>query len=191
MLLVVSAVAEELGPLEGEPLGIGAVAAAARMARLLSRAAPDGVVLLGTGGAYPAGPAIGEACVARRVGMSSGVAAMGLGYVPRAAATLPCDPRLLGRLKLPWADVLTVDAVTTDPVLAGRLGDRWTVEHTEAYGAAAACADAGVPFVAVLGIAWRAGPDANAQWLARRREAQEAARQAVGPLLVGDSSEAR
>ena len=74
-------------------------------------------------------------------------------------------------------------AVTTDPTLAERLADGWSVEHVEAYGVALACQLAGVPFAAIFGIASRAGTDAHAQWLTHRDAAQEAARKAARLLL--------
>jgi 3-methyl-2-oxobutanoate hydroxymethyltransferase len=47
---------------------------------------------------------------------------------------------------------------------------------------ALACQEAGVPFLAVLGIANEVGPQAHAQWRAHRAEAEAAARRAVGVL---------
>ena len=57
------------------------------------------------------------------------------------------------------------------------------MEHLEAYGVAIACQHAGIAFTAVIGISNFVGPDAHAQWLTHRDAAQEAARQAVRPLL--------
>ncbi|HJN77691.1 MAG TPA: hypothetical protein QGF58_27470 [Myxococcota bacterium] len=184
MILLVSAVREELGYLDGAALGVGPVVVAARMATLLVERRPDAVVLIGTAGAYPgSGLEIGQAVAARRCGLSHGVAAMGLGYVPRRPAPVECHPEFLERVDLPRADVLTVGAVTTDTVLAGRLSDGWQVEHMEAFGAACACAQRDVPFLAVLGISNVVGPDAHAEWLVHRNAAQDAARAAVETLL--------
>lgn len=185
MILFIAATREALGDLPGEPLGLGAVAAAARTAALIAREDPDEVVLLGTCGSYPGGPPVGSAVVAGRVGLSPGVATMGLGYVPKAPEPLACAPQLTGRLTAPVVDVLTVHAITTDPVLAERLSDGgWSVEHLEAYGAALACAQAGVPFAAVLGVASEVGPEAHTHWLLHRQDAQAAARAALAPLLA-------
>ncbi len=171
-----------------EVVGVGPVVAAANAARLLERLRPTGVVMVGTAGAYGGGPPIGAAIASRRVGLSTGVAAMGLGYVPRPPEPVAGDPGLLARIDAPQHDVLTVGAVTTDATLAGRLSDGWTVEHLEAFGVAHACHLAGVPFVAVLGISNRVGPDAHAQWLSHRDQAQEAARRAAMPLLEPSTS---
>ena len=188
MILFVAATREELGDLPGETLGLGAVSAAARTATLIAMDRPDGVVLLGSCGGYPCGPTIGEAVVARRVGLSSGVSAMGLGYVPASPEPVLCDAHLVGRLPIRRVDVLTVHAITTDPVLAQRLSDGWDVEHLEAFGAARACAMAGVPFSAVLGVASEVGPDAHTHWLLHRQDALNAARAAITPLLAEPSA---
>ena len=184
-MLFVSAVSEELGDLPGATLGVGPVVAAARMAALLVERRPEAVVMIGTAGAYEGGPAIGSVIAASRCGLSHGVAVMGLGYVPRPPADVTCAPQLLERLpQLPRHGVLTVGAVTTDKVLASRLSDGWEVEHMETFGAACACAQHGVPFLAVLGIANEVGPEAHLQWLANRNHAQDAARDAVRGLLA-------
>jgi nucleoside phosphorylase len=182
-MLLLAAVREELGDLPGEVVGIGPVVAAARAATILERRKPSAVALIGTAGAYPGGPAIGVAIVAQMVGLSPGVAAMGLGYVPRPPAPVPGDEGLLAKLSLPRHHVLTTGAVTTDLTLARRLADGWEVEHLEGFGVAVACQNAGIPFIAVLGISNLVGPEAHAQWLTHRDAAQEAARAAVLPLL--------
>lgn len=187
-MLLVASTREELGDLPGEVCGIGTVIAGVRTARLLLERRPEAVVLVGTGGAYPGGPAVGSAVAARRVGLGHGIAAMGLGYVPRAPQPIACDPGLLGRLGLPEVDVLSVGAVTTDPVLARRLADGWVVEQLEAFGVAAACRELGVPFVAVLGVVGEVGPDAHSRWLTHRGAAQEVAREAVRRLSAGVSA---
>jgi purine-nucleoside phosphorylase len=162
-LLLVAAAREELGELDGFVLGVGPVVAAARAATLIAERRPDYVVLIGTGAAYPGGPPIGTAVAATRVGLSYGVAAMGLGYVPRPPAPVLADEALLARLDLPRHHVLTTGAVTTDLTLAERISDGYTVQHLEAFGVADACRQAGVPFVAVVGVANEVGPDAHTQ----------------------------
>ena len=183
MILLISAVEEELGGLRGHPVGIGAVAAAVNTTRLITAHNPDGVVVLGTAGAYPGGPAIGEAVVIERVGQAQGLSVMGLGYTPRPPAPIPCDPRLMARFEQPWASVLSVDAISTDATLARRLADDWQVEQLEAFGMAFACATAGVPFTMVFGITHQVGPAAHQQWLTNRGRARRAAREAIGDQL--------
>lgn len=182
-MLLVAAARQELGELQGEVVGVGPVVAAARAARILEQKRPNRVVMIGTAGAYPGGPPIGQAISAARVGLSYGVASLGLGYVPRAPQPLDSDPEMLSILGLPRHDVLTVGAVTTDPALAQRLADGWSVEHLEAFAVALACREARIPFIAVLGIANDVGIDAHVQWLTHRDSAQQATRDAIQPLL--------
>lgn len=182
-MLLMAAVAEELGDLDGVTVGIGPVASAAGAAAALARLSPSAVVLIGTCGAYQGGPAVGSAIVAERVGLAFGVAAMGLGYVPRAPSPIACDSALVAQVDAQRVSLLTCGAVTTDPVLADRLADGWHCEHLEAFGVAYACQAKGIPFVAVLGVANAVGPDAHAEWLSHREAAQRAARAAVLPLL--------
>lgn len=182
-VLVMAAAPEELGPIEGAVVGVGPVVAAANAARILEQRRPDRVVLIGTAGSYAGGPPIGVAVAASRVAMSWGVAAMGLGYVPRAPEPVECDPALLAALDAPRHAVLTVGAITTDRTLARRIADGYTVEHLEAFGVALACKHARIPFVAVLGITNDVGPDAHVQWLTHRDAAQQASRAAIAPLL--------
>lgn len=178
-----AAAPQELGDLAGEVVGVGPVVAASNAARILEKRRPERVVLIGTAGAYANGPAIGEAIAASRVALSWGIAAMGLGYVPRAPEPVECDSTMLARVDLPRHAVLTVGAITTDRTLARRIADGYTVEHLEAFGVALACQQVGVPFLAVLGITNDVGPDAHMQWLTHRDAAQQAARDAIAPLL--------
>ncbi len=182
-MLLLAAVREELGDLEGEIVGIGPVLAAIRTAALVERHRPDSVLLIGTAGAYPGGPEIGQAVIATTVGLSPGVAAMGLGYVPRQPKPVSCDPAITDALNLLGVRVLSVGAVTTDVQLSDRLSDGWDVEHMEAFGVALACQEAGVPFAAIMGIASRVGPENHTLWLTHRTAAQHVCRQAIAPLF--------
>jgi purine-nucleoside phosphorylase len=152
-------------------------------ARIIEQQEPEAVVMLGTGGAYPGGPPTGVAIVAKKLGLSYGVASMGLGYVPRAPEPIEVDPRLYAGLGLAAHNVLTVGAVTTNEQLAGRLCDGWEVEHLEAYSVAFACQQRDIPFIVVLGIANNVGPLAHSEWLTNRNAAQKAARDAIFPIL--------
>lgn len=191
---IVAAVPEELEPMAGSALGIGPIAAAARMSSLLATASAAGrlprcVVMVGSAGAYPGGPPIGRAVAASRIGWACGAAAVGLAYVPRAPEPIACDPRLVAAAAAAGLErhpVLTVAAVSTDPALVAAftaLG--WSVEHMEAFAAAHACAAHGVPFLAVLGVANEVGPDAHAQWLAHRAAAQAAAVDGARAVIDG------
>ena len=182
MIQLVCATSEETGPFPGLELGLGSVRVAARLSAQLERSRPEAVLIVGTAGALPGGPAVGSVIAAKRVGYSPGVAAMGMGYVPKPPPPIFCDPTLVASLNLPTADVLTVGAVTTDSVLVGRLSDGWQCEQMEAYGAAVACQMAKIPFAAVYSVANLCGPDAHSQWLAHVAEAREALHRVLAPL---------
>lgn len=180
-----AAVREELGPLGGDAVGIGPVRAAAGAASVLYGRPAEAVVLVGTAGTYataPGAPGIGEVVVARSIGLSGGLAEVGLGYVPLAPAPLTTDPGLRGRLGLREVDVLTVEAITTDVALAAARGAVWQVEHMEAWSVAHVAALLGLPFVAVLGITNEVGPDAHVQWRQYRARVEAAVVQAVSAL---------
>jgi purine-nucleoside phosphorylase len=140
--------------------------------------------MVGTAGAYPGGPAIGTAIVAKRLGLSYGIARMGLGYVPRAPEPIDIDPSWYADLDIPAHNVLTVGAVTTNEQLADRLCDGWEVEHLECYSVAYACQQKGIPFITVLGIANAVGPLAHSDWLTNRDAAQQASREAIAKICA-------
>lgn len=180
---LVAAVGDELGSLPGTALGVGLVAAGVAVGRFLAEARPEAVVLVGTAGAYPGGPKIGAVVAASELGLGSVAATLSLGYVPRAPGPLRADPGLNERIRLPTARVLTALAITSSPELARQLGAGWEVEHMEAYAVAWACAEAGIPFAAVLGITNDVGPNAHAEWLRHRVALQRAAQASVSSLL--------
>lgn len=177
-----AAVSAELGGLPGEALGVGPVVAGISAGAWLERARPEAVVLLGTCGAYPGGPEVGAVVASSRLGLGSAAAASGLGYVPMAPAPIEGAEWLLERLGVPRVRVLTVQAVSTAPGLVAAFGAEWEVEHMEAFAVARACAGRRVPFVALLGVANRVGPDAHTEWL-RNRRGVEAAVVAVAARL--------
>lgn len=182
MIQLVCATSEELGPFPGLELGLGSVRVAAKLAAHLERTRPQAVVIVGTAGSLPGGPPVGSVVTAKRIGFSPGVAAMGMGYVPKPAPPIYCDPTLVGSLGLHEVDVLTVGAVTTDSVLVNRLSDGWQCEQMEAYGAALACQQAKIPFAALYSIANLCGPEAHSQWLAHVAEAREALHKTLANL---------
>lgn len=173
-VLLVAAVQEELGDLEGVPVGVGPVVAAASAGSLLAERRPEAVILLGTAGSFPGGPPVGMVVASGVLGMADPLSASGIGYVPLPPEPLAGDPALLRAIGLPAARILTNLGVTTHPGLAAHFGESWEVEHMEAYAVARACEQEGIPFLAVLGIANRVGPDAHAEWRARRKEVQAA-----------------
>ena len=182
--LIVAAADHELEDITGAVLGVGSIRAAASAGRALALHTWNGVVLIGTAGVYGLGFGFPPVIVSRRVGWAHAGAQAGLAYVPRSPEPITADPALRAASGLPEADVLTVDAITTDPGIAAAWSQEWEVEHMEAWGVARAAAQAGVPFAAVLAITNRVGPDAHAEWRSNRARAEAAARDAVRRMLT-------
>ena len=199
-VLIVSAFAPELAPLvrwlespaqrrlrrqvTWQPVGIGAVEAAAGAAAALGRHAPAAFVFVGTAGSYGATPSLDGVAVARALHLASGSAAAGGSYfpepMPRRAVTDAALRRALlaaGAGSAVAADVATPLGITSSRRLAARLATATaaSVENLEAFAVARAAAGAKVPFGAVLGIANRVGPAAHQQWLRHRETATAAA----------------
>ena len=178
-----SAVAHELGGLPGVALGVGPLAAATAASRFIGTERPEAMVFVGSAGAYSSGPEVGTVVVSGALGLASTAVALGLGYQPRPSELLRADAGLVAATGLGLSRVLTVAAITTDEALAARFSADWEVEHMEAYAVAFACAEAGVPFAAILGIANRVGPDAHAEWLRNHAAVEASARTVAGRLL--------
>lgn len=180
MILYCSAVAEELGDLPGEPVGIGLLDALLGTVGLLARAKPEALVFVGTAGALPGcGISIGDVVTAREVLLGDAALALGLGYSPRHPGPIQAHP-------VPGLRAVTITtnlAITIDPALAARYADGAQVEHMELYGVGLACQRAGVRFGGVLGITNDVGPGAHAQWVANRATCEAAARRAARAAL--------
>jgi len=199
-VLIVSAFAPELAPLVRwlespaqrrlrrsvacQPVGIGAVDAAAGAATALALHAPSAVVFVGTAGSYGSVPALDGVAVARTLHLASSSEAAGGSYFPgpmvrRAVTDAGLRRALLaaGSGVAVASDVATPLGITRSRRLATRLAAPTgaTVENLEAFAVARAAAAAQVPFGAVLGIANRVGPAAHHQWLQHREVATAAA----------------
>jgi nucleoside phosphorylase len=160
--LYASAVASELGDLQGAPVGIGLCEALLGTAALLRSQRPELLVFVGTAGALPGSAlAIGAVVQVRTVG-----------YSPRHP-----EPLLARALSdIPAVDVIANLAITTDMVLATKYAEHSGVEHMEAYGFALACTRANVPWACVLAITNEVGPEAHAQWKKNRDACEASAR---------------
>jgi purine-nucleoside phosphorylase len=87
-------------------------------------------------------------------------------------------------LALPAHAVAVPPAITTSEEGARRLAAIAAAEHLEATGVFAACQAAGVPVAAVLGVANRVGPGANAEWRANHARVSRALVEAIAPALA-------
>jgi futalosine hydrolase len=169
-------------------LGVGIAASAAATASRLEAMRPRGVVLLGTCGAYPiasngASLEVGDVAIARKIRLVEPAVLEGRAAFPEPMSVeAQAEGTMLAGLSSAGAggravDVATVLGVTTDDAMAEALarGARCDVEHLEAFAVAAACAAAGVPFAAALGVANVVGSQGREQWRKNHRAASDAA----------------
>src|SRR5512137_2749988 len=164
--LLLSAFAPELSGLDRAPppgwivatTGIGALAAALETVRLVVLHRPARVLFVGTCGAYDARLAVGDVVAAARAIATSVEEAEGRAYRPAAETT-----RWVATwaLPLPAHDVTVPPANTLTEAGAAALARIAAVENLEVSGVLAACAAAGVPAGAALGVANRVGPGAH------------------------------
>jgi purine-nucleoside phosphorylase len=169
--LLLAAFPPELAGLDAAPppgwvtacTGVGAVAAAAAVARLLARERPDRVLFVGTCGAYDARLAPGALLSAGAVIATSLDEAEGRAYRPEIERTRWTPG---WALPLPAFPVAAVAAITRTEAGAAALARLAAAEHLELSGVFAACAAADVPAAAALAVANRVGPTAHAEWRA-------------------------
>lgn len=189
--LLLAAFPPELAGLDAAPpagwraaaVGVGAVTAAARTARLLADDRPARVLFVGTCGAYDARLAVGDLLAARAAIVSSLDEREGRAYRPELEA-VRFEASWSLPLALPAHDVVVPPAITCTADGARALAALGAAEHLELAGVLAACADAGVPAAAVLAVANRVGPDASAEWRASHARVSRALVEALRPVLA-------
>jgi futalosine hydrolase len=181
-------------------VGVGLCEAAAGTARLIERQRPRAVVLVGTAGLYPgadkdrgapAGLTIGSAVLARTFHLASDSVARQAAYLPEplpaeAASTPELLQEVAAATSLPIVDVACPIGITRAATLAQQLRKSTgaALENLEGFAVARAAASAGVPFVALLGIANHVGPEGNQQWRTHGTAAAAAACSAVRTWLA-------
>jgi len=194
--LIVSAFEPEIAPLRRlidgtagvrlEPVGIGAIDAAAGAARAIAAHRPERVLFVGTAGVYPSarsGLAIGAAVVPGEIHCVSTAALAGTGYLPPPQVVqATASEELAAALAEDAAELVTAVvacplAITRTAALARRIAAATgaSLENLELFAVARAAAGAGAEFAAVLGVANRVGPAAHREWLANHRRASRAA----------------
>ncbi len=186
--LLLSAFAPELSGLDREPpagwvvatSGIGAITAAVETSRLLREHRPARLLFVGTCGAYDGRLAVGDLLAAARAIATSVEEVEGRAYRPAAEV---CRWPATWVLPLPAHDVAVPPAVTLTEAGARSLSRIATAEHLELTGVLAACAAAGVPAAAVLGVANRVGPDAHAEWMRENARVSALVVAAIRPFL--------
>jgi nucleoside phosphorylase len=201
-LLVVAAFAPELAAFPARrrgvaaaTVGVGLVEAAVGTARALAERRPRAVVLIGTAGVYLAAErddlAIGGVAVAGGLHLASLAVASGAAYLPELVPSSLATSARLGRVLAargePVADVACPLGITRTRAAAARLARATgaALENLEAFAVARACAQARVPFGAVLGVTNAVGPRAHAQWRANAAPAAAAACALVAASLAG------
>jgi futalosine hydrolase len=163
-------------------VGIGLPAATVGTGMRIADLRPDGVVLVGTCGAYPESEIrLGDVVVARTVRLACGSVAGGNAEWPESMQSVLDADRAMARALVAegcrLADVATTLGITVDDATAERVA-RATgagAEHLEAFGVVTATSAAGVPCAVVLGVANQVGARAREQWRANHLVAAEAA----------------
>jgi nucleoside phosphorylase len=160
-----------------DTLGVGLVEAAIAMTQCIARHRPGAVVLLGTCGAFaPSSLPNGSVVAAARarvvdVAVLDGLAALP-GPMPPEVAFDPALHDALVEAGAKSVQIANTVGITTNDGLAKRLASSsCDVEHLEAFAVARACAVAGVPCGAALGIANVVGERGRAEWLANHERA--------------------
>lgn len=175
-----------------DTLGVGLVEAAIAMTRCVELHRPSVALLLGTCGAFALGERAGNTEL--RAGDVACGASVGLADASLAdgSAGLPAPMPARSAFDAGLADALVAAGakrvhiantvgITTDDALAARLarsstqGSPYDVEHLEAFAFARACAVAGLPCVAVLGVANAVGATGRHEWLANHVRASASA----------------
>lgn len=186
--LLISAFAPELSGLDRDPppgwrvatAGIGAITAAVETARLLREHRPGRLLFVGTCGAYDDRLSVGDVLSAGRAIATSVEEVEGRAFRPAAETTRWPATWIL---PLPAHVVAVPPAITATDAGARALARIASAENLELAGVFAACAAAGVPAAAALGVANRVGPGAHAEW--KRENGRVSARvvEVIRPLL--------
>lgn len=182
-LLYVYAAPREAGPWVDDPrtlaLGVGKVAAAVALTRRALERRPDGIIVFGVAGAYPGGPAVGEACLVTTDRLADegvqapdgflSLGALGLGsdapFEADAALTRALEARVgPGLPRVAAATVSTCSGTDErqDTLLARHPGV--AAETMEGAAVAAVCAALAIPWAQLRVISNRTGDREAAGW---------------------------
>lgn len=175
-------------------VGVGLVEAAHNTARLIALGRPSGILLIGTAGSYPAHERAfptGTAAVVEETVLLPTLGPSKHTYLPaivpsRAKATPKLVEMLCRLTRLPAARVACPLAITAGSraATAAAKVSGCALENLEAFAVARAAAAADLPFVAILGIANKVGPQGHREWMSNARRAAAAACEAAIALLL-------
>lgn len=188
MNLLLAAFPPELGDLVTMPphgwevacVGVGPVASASATAFLLEARHPARVLFMGTCGAYDDRFHIGDLVAVKRVRECTLMEVRGEAFRPGIQTS---SWEAAWHLDLPGAEVLSQPAILADAEGARRMAALAPLEHLELSGVFEACRQADIPAAAVLAVANRVGPEAQAQWQAHHLEVSRSLQAAVRRLL--------
>jgi nucleoside phosphorylase len=163
-------------------LGVGLVEAAIGTTQCVARHRPTAALLVGTCGAFAPALRPGSVVAGARVRLVDAALVDGTAALPEpmpAAVAFDGDLHdVLVEAGATSAQIANTVGITTDDALASKLasfvspGSRPAdVEHLEAFGFARACAVAGLPCGALLGVANIVGSSGRAEWLADQTRA--------------------
>lgn len=185
--LVVAAWEPELEVLAGRlagarfaAIGVGLIEAAAGAERAIAAHRPARVILVGTAGALPGGPAVGGLVVARAARLCLRPGEYAPAPMPlQAAGDLGLARALAGPIGASLVEVVSPIGITSDDAEAARLGASAAVEHLECFALLRAAERAQVPATALFAIANRVGASAADEWRRNRVAAEAAAQEAL------------
>ncbi|MGD0838200.1 MAG: hypothetical protein ABSB49_16305 [Polyangia bacterium] len=173
-------------------IGVGLVEASVGTTRLLTQLRPQAVIMVGSAGVYPGGPAfqVGEAVAVDEAVLLAqtlpGRHAYLPSLVPARARTTPRLTQAISKAAaLAVASVANPLAITRSPQAAAFAARRsqCALENLETFALARAAKRLGVPCAVVLGIANTVGPAAHRQWRENAAGAASAACRAVLSFL--------
>jgi futalosine hydrolase len=199
--LYVYAAPREGQPWAGDPrmlgLGVGKVAAAVALTRRVLTQRPAAVVLFGVAGAYPGGPAVGEACWVTEDWLADegvetpdgflSLEQLGLGtrgpFVADAAFTQALDARLGGGVPQVVGATVSTCSGTDARAAAGQAAcPTARVESMEGAAVGAVCTALGIPWAQLRVVSNRTGDRDRGGWDLARALAR--LHEAVGRLLL-------
>jgi nucleoside phosphorylase len=177
------------GQLVMRAIGIGLVEAAAGATRAIAELQAGGIdriVFVGTAGVLPgASLSIGSIVVARKALLCARPIERLPGIMPQEVdAERRLADAVAAAVNAPQVTVACTLGITSDDVEAARLAAMGAaVEHLECFAVLAAAARAAIPATAILAIANSVGARAAEEWLAHRKDAEAAAKQALAKVL--------
>lgn len=154
-------------------LGIGLVAAAARLGQLLSEHRPQHVIFTGTAGSSDLTvAAMGSVVRASHVHLLDSATLQGQSFFPPLMTTTIESATTTLFATLPTLPLLSPLAISATASHVAQLQTQWGsyLENLEGFAVATACLAAQIPYDIIVGISNAIGPDGHQQWQAQHEE---------------------